>query len=174
MKCPLKISFLILVSLALSCKAYSPTPEKEIYTLINATYSDQGALYYKTLDKSELGPFIDKVNLELWNNNLSKGLVTGEDVSYDNIFQKEDLDFIQNQLMKQEQIRLDSKFLKSGDLLTRSIRIGVHQISQPVFNKDRSFSLIFRKKFKGGEDIIVYEMVGNEWRVHSVITLSLV
>lgn len=174
MKYILKIKFLILFSFLISCKAYAPTSEKEIYNLINETYSNQGALYYKTLNKSELRIFIEKVDLEIWNNNLSKGLITGGEVSYEDIFNKEDFDLILNQLMKQEQLTLDSKFIKSESLLTRSKAIGVHQISQPVFNKDRSFSLIFRKKFKGGEDIVVYEIVGDEWRVHSVITLSLV
>lgn len=158
----------------MSCKAYAPTSANEIYRFINTTYSNKERLYYKTLEKAELKNFIEKVDMKLWNNNLSKGLVTGGEVNYNDIFQKEDLILISDQLESQEQLKLDSNLIKAKDVLTKSKSGGLHQISQPVFNKNQTYSLIFRKKINGGEDIVIYEMVDNEWKVHSVITLSMV
>lgn len=158
----------------MSCKAYAPTSANEIYSFINKTYSNKEGLYYKTLEKAELKDFIEKVDLKLWNNNLSKGLVTGGEVNYNDIFQKEDLILISSQLENQEQLKLNSKLIKAKDVLTKSKSGGVHQVSQPIFIKNQTFSLIFRKKINGGEDIIIYEKVNNEWKVHSIITLSMV
>lgn len=160
--------------LLISCKASAPPSENNIYTFINETYSGKENLYFKTLSNSELKNFVKKVDLRLWNNNLSRGLITGEEVNYYEIFREEDLNLISMQLERQEQVKLDSKFIQIRDLLVTSKSLEVHQISQPVFNKDKTFSLIFRKKSNGGEDIVVYEIVNNEWRVHSVITLSMV
>lgn len=164
----------IISGLFISCKASAPPSENKIYTFINETYSGKENLYFKTFQNSELNKFVEKVDLRLWNNNLSKGLITGEEVNYNDIFREEDLNLISKQLEKQEQVKLDSKFLKVKDILVRSKSAGVHQISQPIYNKNKTISLIFRKKFNGGEDIVVYESVNNEWRVHSVITLSMV
>lgn len=174
MKYLVKSIILILFSFLMSCRAYTPTSANEMYSFINKTYSNKESLYYKTLDEAELKNFIKKVDLKLWNNNLSKGLIRGGEVNYNDIFQKEDLILISNKLRNQEQLKLDSNLIKAKDVLTKSKSGGVHQISQPVFNKDQSYSLIFRKKFNGGEDIVIYEVVNNEWKVHSVITLSMI
>ncbi len=174
MKNLLKSIILILFSFLISCRAYAPTPANEIYSFINNTYYNKESLYYKTFEKKELKNFIEKVDLKLWNNNLSKGLITGGEINYNDIFQKEDLILISNQLESQEQLKLDSNLIKAKDVLTKSKSGGVHQVSQPIFNKDQTYSLIFRKKINGGEDIIIYEKVNNEWKVHSVITLSMV
>lgn len=107
-------------------------------------------------------------------NNLSKGLATGGEVNYNDIFQKDDLILISNQLESQDQLQIDSNRIKAKDVLTKSKSDGVHQVSQPVFNKNKTYSLIFRKKIKGGEDIIIYERVDNNWKIHSIITLSMV
>lgn len=174
MRYSLKSMILVLLSLLMSCRTYVPTSEELIYTLISKTYSSKERLYYKSLEEPELQKFIKKTNLKLWNNNLSRGLVTGGKVDYDDILSKEDLHFISDQLEHQEQMKLDPKLVTDKELLTKTKAVGVHKISQPVFNKDRTFSFIFRKKFNGGEDIVVYELANNEWRVHSVITLSIV
>lgn len=165
---------LILCGLLMSCKASAPASGNEIYTFINKTYSGKENLYFKTIENSELKNLVGKVDLRLWNNNLSKGLVTGEEVNYNEIFRVEDLNLISNQLERQEQMKLNPNFLKNKDLLIKSKSKGVHQISQPVYNKGQTFALIFRKKFSGGEDIIVYEKMDDEWKVHSIITLSMV
>lgn len=174
MKNLVKSVILILFSFLISCKAYVPATGDEIYTYINLTYSNQESLYYKTLEKEDLKNFIGKVDLKLWNNNLSKSLVTGGEVNYNDIFQKDDLIFISNQLENQEQLKIDSNRIKAKNVLTKAKSGGVHQISQPVFNKNQTYSLIFRKKIKGGEDIVIYELVDNDWKVHSVITLSMI
>lgn len=162
----------------MSCRAYAPTSNNEIYKFIDLTYSSDSRtnnLYYKTLNQRKIADFLKLINLELWNNNLSKGLVTGGEVDYTEFFTKEDLVLMSDQLGRQEQLKLNSNLIRRNkDLLTRTLSGGIHQISQPVYNKDQTFSLIFRKKINGGEDIVVYEMVNNEWSVHSVITLSMV
>lgn len=169
-----RIFSLVVLSFLFSCKAYSPALNEASYELINLTYSGKEKLYYRTLKEPEIETSIEKINIELWNNNLSKGLVTGGRVDYKNIFSKEDLHFIADQLERQEQTKLDPNLLREAEVLTKKKARGVHQISQPVFNKTRTFGLIFRNKISGGEDIVVYEKVDNEWRVHSVITLSMV
>lgn len=174
MKNLIKSIILLLFSCLMSCRVYAPTSTNEIYPFINSIYSDKESLYYKTLEKKELKNFIEKVDLKLWNNNLSKGLVTGGEVNYNEIFKKEDLILISNQLESQDQLILDSNLIKAKDVLTKSKSGGVHQISQPIFNTDQTFSLIFRKKINGGEDIIIYEKENYEWKVHSVITLSMI
>lgn len=168
-------SIIMLISIFfMSCRAYSPTSVNELYSFINKTYYDEESLYYRTLKKEELKKFIEKVDLKLWNNNLSKSLIAGGEVNYNDIFEEQDIILILNQLKSQDQLKLDSNLIKVKDVVTKSKSIGVHQISQPVFNKDQTYGLIFRKKIKGGEDIIIYEMVDHEWKVHSVITLSMV
>ncbi len=158
----------------MSCRVYAPTAANDIYSIINNTYFNKKSLYYKTLEKRELKNFIEKVDLKLWNNNLSKGLITGGEVNYNDIFHKEDLILISNQLASQDQLKLDSNLIKTKDVITKSRSGGVHKVSQPIFNNDKTYSLIFRKKINGGEDIIIYEKENYEWKVHSVITLSMI